>query len=118
MVTPSFRQHPHDTVCTSAVFTGAMSNIEATLILQKLKLSSFPRLSQGLGQRSHSGGREVGWKDLFCTAAGSWQLAAFSSLCRLCPVIHNTFSIWGCFLAVCANTRQIESQAGTTRSLF
>lgn len=54
MVTPSYLQHPHDTACTSAVFMGVMSNIEATLISQKLMLSSFPRLSQGLGQRSYA----------------------------------------------------------------
>lgn len=52
MVTPSYPQHPHDTGGTSAVFMGVMSNIEATWILQKLMSSSFPRLSQGLGQRS------------------------------------------------------------------
>lgn len=47
-----------------------------------------------------------------------WRPVAFSSLCGLYPVIHNASSIWGCFLAVPANTRQIESQAGTTRLLF
>lgn len=54
MVTPSYPQHLSDTGCTWAVLMGVMSNIEATLISQKLMLPSFPRLSQGLGQRSYA----------------------------------------------------------------
>lgn len=53
-----------------------MSNTEATLILQKLKLSSFSQGShRAWDKRSHSRGRWVWWEDLFCLVSGGWWLS-------------------------------------------
>lgn len=60
--------------------------------------------------------REVGLVGGFALHSIWWPVA-FSSPCSLCPAIHKA-SLFGCFLAVCASARQIESQAGTKQPLF